>query len=55
VSPGSNFNLSDKSLCRDKGTDIGLPFNGSAPDLGALEYEDIKVPASPRNLSIIIQ
>ena len=22
----------------DKGIDVGLPFNGSAPDLGAFEY-----------------
>ncbi|WP_416444863.1 right-handed parallel beta-helix repeat-containing protein [Leeuwenhoekiella sp. A16] len=24
----------------DKGVDVGLPFNGSAPDLGAFEFED---------------
>jgi hypothetical protein len=23
----------------DKGVDIGLPFKGKAPDLGAFEYE----------------
>jgi hypothetical protein len=23
----------------DKGVDVGIPYNGAAPDLGAYEYE----------------
>ncbi len=38
--PGMNglFRLSSSSQCIDKGTNVGLPYNGSAPDLGAFEY-----------------
>ncbi|MEX2336449.1 MAG: hypothetical protein WD555_04175, partial [Fulvivirga sp.] len=34
----SFFHLKADSDLIDKGVDVGLPFNGSAPDLGAFEY-----------------
>ncbi|MBZ9730106.1 right-handed parallel beta-helix repeat-containing protein [Salegentibacter sp. JZCK2] len=34
----SFFHLTPGSDLIDKGVDVGLPFNGSAPDLGAFEY-----------------
>ncbi|MBN2236922.1 MAG: Ig-like domain-containing protein [Bacteroidales bacterium] len=34
----SFFHLKAGSDLIDKGVDVGLPFNGSAPDLGAFEY-----------------
>lgn len=34
----SFFNLAPGSDLIDKGVDVGLPFSGSAPDLGAFEY-----------------
>jgi hypothetical protein len=39
--PISDFlKLAPNSACRDKGTDVGIPFNGAAPDLGAYESEE---------------
>ena len=32
------YRLGEKSPCIDKGFDVGLPFVGVAPDLGALEF-----------------
>ena len=34
---GWNFQLSRQSPCVDAGTPIGLPYSGSAPDIGAFE------------------
>ncbi|MBN1309005.1 MAG: hypothetical protein JXA18_13865, partial [Chitinispirillaceae bacterium] len=34
------MHLSANSKLIDKGKDVGLPFTGSAPDLGAFEYKD---------------
>ncbi len=34
-----DFNLREDSPCIDTGTDIGLPYNENAPDMGALESE----------------
>ncbi len=34
----SFFHLKSDSDLIDKGVDVGLPYNGSAPDLGAFEY-----------------
>ena len=40
--PNSNFlHLVSGSNLIDKGTDVGLPYNGVAPDLGAFEYGGI--------------
>jgi hypothetical protein len=37
----------------DKGIDIGLPYSGAAPDLGAYEYQDISgIAVGSRNLSL---
>jgi hypothetical protein len=38
VSPVNDFRLSPTSPCIDQGQDVGLPFTGQAPDLGAYEY-----------------
>ncbi len=32
------YRLADGSPCIDEGMDVGLPYNGSAPDIGAFEY-----------------
>ena len=34
----SNFNLTEGSPCVDAGSDLGLPFRGEAPDMGAMEF-----------------
>jgi len=34
-----DFNLLEDSPCIDAGTDVGLEFNGNAPDMGALESD----------------
>lgn len=40
VNPGQiDFHLQSQSPCIDAGIDVGLPYNGSAPDLGCYEYE----------------
>jgi len=36
----SNFNLQSSSLLRNAGLDVGLPYSGVAPDMGALEYNE---------------
>jgi hypothetical protein len=41
-----NFQLQPNSPCIDRGKDIGLPFYGRAPDLGAYEY-NVEVAAAP--------
>lgn len=37
---GNYFQLAEGSDAIDAGTDVGLPFDGDAPDLGAFEYEE---------------
>jgi hypothetical protein len=37
--PGGDFHLQPNSPAIDAGVDLGLPFNGVAPDLGAFETE----------------
>ncbi len=37
---GNNYRLQDNSPAIDRGRDIGLSFNGAAPDLGAYEWEE---------------
>ena len=34
--------LASSSPAINAGTDIGLPYSGSAPDLGALQYADYR-------------
>jgi hypothetical protein len=36
---GMDFHLQAGSPAIDTGVDVGLPYNGAAPDLGAFEYE----------------
>jgi hypothetical protein len=50
----SDFYLQENSACRDSGVNVGLPFAGTAPDMGAYEgAPKIQMPASPSNLRII--
>lgn len=46
--------LSPNSPAIDAGINVGLPYKGSAPDIGAVEYEEVDSipPAPPTNLSI---
>jgi len=52
----NNFRLGSGSPAIDKGTNIGLPFNGVAPDLGAYETTggppDTTPPAAPTGLVV---
>ena len=38
-----DFHLQANSPCIDAGLDIGLPYNGSAPDMGCYEYDNTGV------------
>lgn len=38
-----DFSLQDSSPAIDAGVDIGLPFNGTAPDLGAFEFGNSQI------------
>ena len=43
--PATNFmKLVSGSDLIDKGIDVGLPYNGSAPDLGAFENGTLPIP-----------
>jgi hypothetical protein len=35
-----DFTLQSGSPCRNTGTDVGTPYNGSNPDMGAFEYDE---------------
>ena len=49
----SDFYLQENSSCRDSGVNVGLPFTGTAPDMGAYETAPrILLPAPPSNLRI---
>lgn len=51
--PHNNFaKLAPNSDLIDKGVDIGIPFTGSAPDLGAYEY-GIQLPAVPDGVFVL--
>lgn len=42
-----DFTLTPNSPLKDKGVDVGLPFTGQAPDIGAFEYgEQLPAPAT---------
>lgn len=41
---GGDFRLENGSPAIDSGKDVGLPFNGSNPDIGAFESEDVPEP-----------
>lgn len=47
-----DFRLADQSACIDAGTGLGLPFNGSAPDMGAWESPANYSPGLPRPPSV---
>jgi hypothetical protein len=36
----NDFNLSESSPCIDAGIDVGIPYNGTAPDMGCFEFEE---------------
>lgn len=46
-----NYHLQPLSPCINKGVDIGLPYSGSAPDLGAYEYEELNTRKLIENLA----
>ncbi|MFX0197461.1 MAG: right-handed parallel beta-helix repeat-containing protein [Candidatus Hodarchaeota archaeon] len=48
-----NFHLNEGSPCIDTGVDVGLPFYGYAPDMGALEHGSEEPPVPPRGLKIV--
>lgn len=51
----NNFVLTSGSSAIDRGTNVGLPFSGSAPDIGAYEHSDPNSdppPVSPIGLRI---
>ena len=40
VTPASgDYSLSSSSPCRNAGTNVGIPYNEGAPDMGAFEYD----------------
>lgn len=47
--------LSSTSGLKDKGVDVGLPFTGSAPDLGAFETQGTQIAAIPTYLNSAIE
>lgn len=52
--PIINFlRLSEGSRLRDAGTDVGIPYSGSAPDMGAFEYAPQPIPSAPLTKPII--
>jgi parallel beta-helix repeat protein len=42
-----DFHLQSSSPCIDKGVDVKLPYIGTAPDLGAYEYNPVGSPPMP--------
>jgi len=48
----ANFELRAGSPARDKGIDVGLPFTGSRPDLGAFEFSDASTPVELTSFSV---
>lgn len=49
----SNFNLQFGSPCIDAGVDVGLPYQGDAPDIGV--FESNYAGSSPGTQVIIIE
>jgi len=47
---GDDFTLQSTSPCIDVGTDVGLEYEGTAPDLGAYEYEPPESPAEEAHI-----
>ena len=51
----ANYNLQSSSPCIDAGVDIGLPYNGKAPDLGAFESQSGLPAPSPVFISSVVE
>ena len=52
-----DYRLSAGSLCIDRGLSVGIPFAGSAPDLGAFEFTGtgtIRVSANRTNATFVV-
>ena len=47
----SFLRLTNTSVCIDKGTNLGFPFYGAAPDLGAFEFGPTNAPSPTLALS----
>ena len=48
----AGYDLQANSPARDKGIDVGLPFVGSKPDLGAFEFGDVSTPVELTSFSV---
>lgn len=51
VAPPEDFTLQADSPLIDAGIDIGLPFEGAAPDIGAFEYTNLPLPEQVAQLA----
>ncbi len=49
----TDFSLQNYSPCIDAGIDLGQPFNGNAPDMGAYETPVGSTPGKPREATVI--
>jgi hypothetical protein len=51
----SFLHLSAGSHLIDVGVDVGIPYNGNSPDLGAFEYQDPSSAPVPKFISAVVQ
>jgi len=51
---GNYFQLAEDSDLIDAGIDVGLPYNGNAPDIGAFESDGGSIPDPPPSTNSII-
>jgi hypothetical protein len=51
----SFLHLSTRSHLIDAGVDVGIPYSGNSPDLGAFEYQDPSSTPVPKFISAVVQ
>src|SRR5664280_942063 len=51
----SFLHLSTRSHLIDAGVDVGIPYSGNSPDLGAFEYQDPSSTPVPKFISVVVQ